>query len=146
MIRGTTAQFKFKLPYPKEEISWITIRFWQPNNPSDLLPITKKENCCVVLDNPNEVYVSLTAEETARFSDKYKAKLQLRGLHTSSGTVFGNKPKLITVYPMDNGVIQEDSPVGEYIIYDGKEISTWQTDNMMVTYDANTILEGQEGS
>lgn len=141
MIRGTTAQFKFKLPYPMTEVSWITIQFWQPNNPNELLPIIKKENCCAVLDKPNEVYVSLTAEETARFSDKYKAKLQLRGLHTSSGTIFGNKPMMFTVYPMENGIIQEDPVTGGYIIYDGNEISTWEPDNTAIVFDANTIIK-----
>ena len=32
MIRGTTAQFKFKLPYAKNELQWITMKFWQPGN------------------------------------------------------------------------------------------------------------------
>ena len=108
MIRGTTAQFKFKLPYPKAELSWTTIKFWQPNNPSRLLPITRKLEDCTAPDDSNELCVSLTAEETSRFLDKYKANLQLRGQHMESGTVFGSKPILFTVYPMNDDILEED--------------------------------------
>jgi hypothetical protein len=73
MIRGTTAQFKFKLPYTKEELAWATIKFWQSRNTNPLLPITKKLEHCDAPDDSKELCVSLTAEETARFSDKYKA-------------------------------------------------------------------------
>ena len=128
MIRGTTAQFKFKLPYAKEELSWVTIKFWQPNNPSRLLPITKKLGDCVVSDDATCLYVSLTAEETARFLDKYKAKIQIRARHAVSGTVFGIKPRLITVYPMEDDVIEEDPYIPSeneegWTILDGGELS-----------------------
>jgi hypothetical protein len=108
MIRGTTTTYKFKLPYPKDEFTWITIKFWQDNNPSELLPITKTKEHCGSLDNPKEICVSLTAEETARFTDKYKAKLQMRALHTVSGVVYGNRAKLITVHPMSDDIINEN--------------------------------------
>ena len=127
MIRGTTAQFKFKLPYLKDELAWATIKFWQPYNPSKLLPITRKLEHCVALDNLNELCVSLTAEETARFLDKYKAKVQLRAQHASSGAVFGCKPIIFTVYPMEDKIIEEDPlfpPEDEdgIIILDGDDI------------------------
>jgi hypothetical protein len=109
MIRGTTAQFKFKLPYPKEELAWATIKFYQPNNPNKLLPITRKLADCATSDNDMELCVSLTAEETSRFLDKYKAKIQLRAQHSKSGTVFGNKPTFVTVYPMLDDILKEDS-------------------------------------
>ena len=127
MIRGTTAQFKFKLPYPKEELLWTTIKFWQPNNLSSLLPITKKLEHCEASDNPMELCVSLTAEETMRFSEKYKAKLQLRAQHGASGTVFGNRPQLITVYPMNDEILNEDPTLPAknedgWVVLDGKPI------------------------
>lgn len=110
MIRGTTAQFKLKLPHPKNELEWMTIKFWQPNNPNELLPIIKRiEHCVTSNDNPNELYVSLTAEETSRFLDKYKAQMQFRAYHPATGKVFGNKTKLITVYSMPDDIIDADS-------------------------------------
>lgn len=127
MIRGTTAAFKFKLPYPKDELTWATIKFWQPNNPNQLLPITKAMIHCDSTDDPQELRVSLTAEETKRFSDKYKAKVQFRSQHAVSGTVFGCKPQTITVYPMGDDIIEEDPalpPANEeaLIVLDGDVI------------------------
>lgn len=127
MIRGTTAQFKFKLPYPKEELSWATIKFWQPQNPSKLLPITRTLEHCHAPDDSKELCVSLTAEETSRFIDKYKANLQLRAQHLESGTVFGTKLIWFTVYPMsddileENPVLPEETPEG-LIVLDGNSI------------------------
>ena len=127
MIRGTTAQFKFKLPYSKDEFDWIRIKFWQSNNPSSLLPITKSQDHCSSTDKPNEICTSLTSEETARFSDKYKATVQLRAFHTTSGTILGNHPQLVPVYPMRDDIIEEDPtmpPVNNegWIILDGHPV------------------------
>lgn len=126
MIRGTTAQFKFKLPYPKDDCEWIRIKFWQPNNLSELLPITRTKDHCEIQEDATEIYVSLTAEETSRFLDKYKAKVQLRA--TAKGVVFGSKPQLVTVYPMSDDIMEEDPtipPENEegWIIFDGEVIS-----------------------
>lgn len=126
MIRGTTALYKFKLPYPKSELVWATIKFWQPNNPSPLLPITRTLDHCTALDDYT-LCATLTAEETARFSDKYKAKLQLRAQHSNSGTVFGCKPVIFTVYPMSDEILEENptlpSPEEEgIIVLDGEDI------------------------
>jgi hypothetical protein len=69
------------------------------------LPITRKLDDCI--DAENIFCVSLTAEETARFLDKYKAKVQLRGQH-QNGTVFGGKPVPFTVYPMADEILKDD--------------------------------------
>ena len=127
MIRGTTAQFKFKIPCTKEELSWATIKFWQDDNMSPYLPITKKLEHCDAPDNSTELYVSLTPDETIRFSEKRKAKVQIRAQHALNGTIFGNRPQLITVYPMNDEILEEDPmmpPVNEegWIILDGKTI------------------------
>jgi hypothetical protein len=127
MIRGTTAQFKFKLPYSYDELTSITIRFWQPNNPSGSLPIYKyKTNCESPVEK--EIHVSLRPSETALFSDKYKAKLQLRA-QPAIGAPFGCKEQLITVYPMPDDIIDDDPiinpevPTEEgWIILDGETI------------------------
>ena len=109
MIRGTTAQFKFKLPYSYCELEWITIKFWQPGNPSERLPITKTKTNCSTTDDPTELCVSLSATETAIFSDKYKGKVQLRAQPFANGS-FGSTQQTFTVYPMHDGIIDEDIP------------------------------------
>jgi hypothetical protein len=129
MIRGTTAQFKFKSPYPKSELEWATVKFWQPNNPSTLLPITKTLNDCALSNDSYELCFSLTAEETSRFLDKYKAKVQLRALHRVTGAVFGCKPQLVAVYPMSDDIIEENPMFPEesedgFTILDGENISS----------------------
>ena len=110
MIRGTTAQFKFKLPYTMDQLEWIRIKFWQPHNPHRLLPITRTKEACSSV-NGTEIYVSLTAEETARFSDKFKAIVQLRAqpIVELGGPVFGSKQHVVTVYPMLDDIIDEDT-------------------------------------
>lgn len=127
MIRGTTAQFKFKLPYPKGELDWATIKFWQPSNPNQFDPITKKLIHCDGPDNAPELCVSLTADETIKFSAKYKGNVQLRAQHAASGTVFGCRPTLFTVYPMNDEILEEDPTLPApnedgWIILDGKPI------------------------
>lgn len=126
MIRGTTAQFKFKLPCNKGNLTVGTIKVWQPNNPNSRLPILKKLHHCSGSDDLPELCVSLTAEETARFSDKYKAKIQLRACH--GGTWFGSKDILIPVYPMPDDIIDSDPiipPEEEgWVIFDGDDIGS----------------------
>ena len=107
MIRGTTAQFKFKLPCEKQYIERAAIKFWQPNNHSDLLPIIKHETDCTNPGDSTELCISLTAEETARFLDTCRAKVQIR-VKLSDGTVFGSKPQFVVVYPMDDEILKED--------------------------------------
>lgn len=109
MIRGTTAQFKFKLPYPMEDIDWIRIKFWQPNNQHELLPVTKAKSNCEQTDIPNEICVSLSATETSYFSDKYRAVVQLRA-QPFGGSVFGSKQQQFSVYPMSDDIIDSDIP------------------------------------
>ena len=129
MIRGTTAQFKFKLPYSYSNLEWITIKFWQPGN-VNLTPITKNKTHCSETDNENEICVSLDATDTAKFSDKYKAKMQLRAQPTVGlGSSFGSKEQLITVYPMLDDIIDEDTTIEpsvptreDWIILDGDTI------------------------
>lgn len=133
MIRGTTAPFKIKLPYTVGELEWVTIKWWQDGNKGTLLaplPITKKlTNCSIVGDTSTskELYVTLTAEETMRFSDKHKAKMQLRGKIASDGRVFGCKPRLLTVYPINDDLLEDDiigSETSEgWIVLDGEPVA-----------------------
>ena len=93
------------------------------------MPIIKNLNHCDTFDDPTELYVSLTAEETQRFSEKYKAVVQLRAQHGSSGTIFGSRKQLVTVYPMRDDIIEENPTLPAeneegWVIFDGETIIT----------------------
>lgn len=128
MIRGTNAQFKFKLPYTKADLSSVTIKFWQPNN-INFSPINKYlDDCGSASEESKELCVSLTADETLRFSDKYKARVQLRGVckEDKGGTVFACRQQLITVYPLNDdfsGDIIVPANDDGFVILDGETIS-----------------------
>jgi hypothetical protein len=79
-------------------------------------------------NNSNELYVSLTANETMRFSDRHKAKMQFRAMLKSNGKVIGCKPKLITVYPINDALLGDDiisDPEFDdaWFVLDGKSIA-----------------------
>ena len=112
MIRGTTAPFTFKLPYPKSQIDWIVVQFWQDDN--SFSPI-RKEFEASWLENDTtsgeyELYVTLTAADTKKFSDKKKAKVQLAArLKDDYGKIrFGSREQLITVYPIQDDLAIDD--------------------------------------
>lgn len=125
MIRGTTAQFKFKLPYHQaDQLDWITIKFWQKENTTSVIK-TKSE--CSTTDNPNEICVSLSPDQTAKFSEKYKGRVQLMA-QPKDGAQFGSRQQLFTVYP--NELISNDPTPepdvppteGGWIILDGEAV------------------------
>ena len=129
MIRGTTAQFKFNMPYSIGDLNWVTIKFWQPGNlGTDIAPlsITKKLSG-EDLSQLEEIVITLSPTETARFSDKLKARVQLRA-NAIDGTTFASKEQLITVYPIHDDIIIDDPEwEGEneegYIVLDGQSIT-----------------------
>jgi hypothetical protein len=130
MIRGTTAQFKFKLPYLVSEVKEVTVNFWQNNNAGTIsapLPITKTLESCATTDNPYEISVTLIPHETARFSSYRKGYVQLEA-ETIDGITFGNTPQMFSVYPNQNIEEDEDVPGGDpddedFIILDGGNIA-----------------------
>lgn len=126
MIRGTTASFRFKLPYKKSDLKWATIKFWQEGNYGTLtapLPITKTLEDCLLPADSKEMCVSLTVDETLRFSDKLKLHVQLgaRLIDEAGGGVFASHEKLFTVHPIRNGIITDD-PTEDAPIEDGLTI------------------------
>jgi hypothetical protein len=130
MIRGTNAQFVFKLPYSFNQISTAKIMFWQPDNngPTDSrpLPIIKILQQCSQSKNPNELCVTLNQEETLRFKADRKAYVQLRA-RTVDGIPVASKQQIITVEPSyDDSVLEDDilpTPDNEgYVYLDGKSI------------------------
>lgn len=129
MIRGTTAQFRFNIPYTFDELGWVNITFWQPGNNGTIehpLPIIKTQDQCNAPNSPNEVCVTLNSEETARFSDKQKAYVQLRA--QADGNIFASKQEQITVYPINDELLEGDldlpAPSEDgWIILDGSTIT-----------------------
>lgn len=113
MIRGTTAQFKFNLPYNYSDLSLVEVTFWQPGNkgPDEVtrpLPIVKVLGQCSACENANEISTTLTEEETLRFSEETKAYVQLRA-QTYDGITFATKQETITVYPIyGDGTLDEN--------------------------------------
>ena len=130
MIKGTTAQFKFKLPCTKEKLLWVTMTVGQTGNPGPEgapLPIIKRLADCPDPMDSTELHISLTPLETMRFSEKRKAYVQFRG-QRSDGSVFGNKTKYVPVYPMSDDILDSDDPIlpgsngDDWIIFDGQPI------------------------
>lgn len=128
MIRGTTAQFRFKLPCNVDELDIARIFFGQSGNngpsKSRPLPIIKRLNQCQC--GERELTVVLNKEETLRFSDKFKAYTQIR-YRTKAGLDFACKKKFFVVYPVeDDSVLDGDiipTPEPEdIIILDGSII------------------------
>lgn len=106
MIRGTTEIFTFKLPCKKGELEWAKAKFWQPYNP--MKPITKTLLDCSEPDESSDFCVSLTAEETQRFSDKYKGMVQFRAKSRYNDVVFASFKEEFTVYPMYDGLLEDE--------------------------------------
>lgn len=126
MIRGTTAYFKFKMPYAYNQVASVTITFWQNHNdgPSESrpLPIIKTLSHCSQTGE-KELSVSLNSEETARFVDIRKAYVQMIAEHIE-GHKFGCKQQEITVYPVEDGepdipVVPPDDDDDGIVILDG---------------------------
>lgn len=112
MIKGTNAQFKFRLPYNFSELKTVQIVFWQPENDgpnsSRPLPIVKILSQCSSTEIPNELSVTLNQEETLRFSEERKAYVQLRGT-TFEDIPIASREKQITVYPVyDDSIIDDE--------------------------------------
>lgn len=124
MVRGTHEEFRFTIPYIKEEIASIKIIFWQEGRvgtTAQPFPIVKTGiSPEVVWCASNVISVVLNPEETLRFTDEKKAYTQFMGILTS-GRKFGNKPKMFSVDPTYDDIIIEDITVTEddIAIFDG---------------------------
>ena len=131
MVRGTTAQFKFSLPYNYDDLKSAEIVFWQSGNygtTENPLPIRKSLEQCYGVEGTKELSVALSPSETLRFSEKAKAKTQLRA-STFEGICFASKQEIITVYPSYDDSILDDvvptpggSQLGNWTVLDGGAI------------------------
>ena len=100
MIRATSQQFKFKIPYDISDVDKVNIMFWQEddNSDEDAVLIVKTKEMCEQLDS-RTLCVTLHSEETSRFAVDRKAYVQFRAI-TQDGFAFGSQRKQLTVYPM----------------------------------------------
>jgi hypothetical protein len=144
MIRGTTAQFKFKLPYTKENVESIEVVWWQHGhsgiNRDFPLPIAKQykrtfdADGAIVTSGPwnwlddRTIGVKLWQQETITFSDKRKAYVQMRG-KSVDGHVFASDQELVTVYPI----------YGDYVF--GDEIIPAPNEDGMTVFDGGDITQ-----
>ena len=133
MIRGTTAPFKFKLPYEFSDDMLLAITFWQENYNGPKftrpLPIVKVAEQCEPLEDAHWILVSLSPEETARFKTDRKAFVQFQGKIKSTGVGFASHAKEIIVYAAYNESIWEEDiipsltpDISDIIIFDGSDI------------------------
>jgi hypothetical protein len=76
---------------------------------------------------PNELRVVLNQEETMRFTEKRKAKVQLRGI-TNTDEPIASLTQLITIYPVyDETILDSDAEMPApnadgWIVLDGQTI------------------------
>ena len=90
MIRGTTPRIIYKFPFDVASITQIRIYFTQGNRTI----IVKDESDCTFEDNT--VSVTLTEEETFKFSAKKRIDVNAR--FATGGVVGGTIHKYIDVY------------------------------------------------
>lgn len=130
MIRGTNAQFRFKLPYNYSELKSVKITFWQDENNGPAanrpLPIIKILEQCSQTDKSNELSITLNQEETLRFSEERKGWVQLRGV-TIDGIPIASNQKQFVVHPVYDDSILDDEilPTPDYdgwVFLDGSTI------------------------
>ena len=141
MIRGTTAVFKFTLPHELQHIAEAKVVFWQEGYKGTLtnpLPIVKEYTNTkdLVGITSKDLVVVLNGAETKAFTDKLKARVQLKAVSEEyvdehgqviTRTSLGTIPQLFTVYPMDDsiidGAIDENTQTqGGYVVLDGGNI------------------------
>lgn len=136
MIRGTTSQFKFEIPYDFSDLKSVNVVFWQDGNdgPSEarklplILQYNKDDgglpNSLSWSSESNQIVATFDPEQTARFMDDRTAKIQLSAT-TTSGIRFASEQQSITVYPIYEGMefsdedVAKPSPNDGYIILDG---------------------------
>lgn len=142
MIRGTTAPFKFKLPYTWDKVCAARATFKQIQDNGETLTIVKTYDTRRIehpnpggfTPDPNDnsiVYVVLNSNETLQFSDKRKANVQFKSYCEDNG-VIASKLQKFTVYPIEDSETFEELP-NTPSVYDG-----------IFVLDAGEILAGGE--
>lgn len=138
MIRGAEQAFKFTTSFNFDEICNIVAVFSQPHNTgttSAPMPIKKyysrgdiNEGFSQVDGDPKSFVSMLSAEETMRFSEKYKGNVQVTVYCDVLNRTDKSKIEYFTVYPTMSDEIFSDIPSGN-------------TDGLMRELDAGRIIE-----
>lgn len=101
IIRGTTPEHKFDIPYPQELIKDIRVTYGQRG--SSLFTKTLKE--CTLGDE--ELKVPLTQEDTFKFVANRPVHIEIRILFTDGNVVRTEDPiRLRVIDTMDTEVMQ----------------------------------------
>lgn len=93
--RGTTPSFTFDLSVHLDGVEELNITFTQLNT----VILEKNKNDIIVLESGN-VKITLTAEETNLFSDKYEVKCQFRIKYENGAIITSEPPIVFEVDPM----------------------------------------------
>lgn len=126
MIRGAEQAFKFTTSFDFKDICNIVAVFSQPHNSGTTLapmPITKYYNrdpegsnrndgFSAVEGDPKSFISMLSAEETMRFSEKYKGCVQVAVYCDAVNRTDKSKIEYFPVYPTINDDIFSDIPSG----------------------------------
>jgi hypothetical protein len=171
MIRGVSAEFIFDLPCQYLDLKSAQVAFWQEDyyGPSDLrrLPIIKTLEYCKRGPKPTQLSVTLSREETARFTELRKAYVQFAGVKMgfdANGNAvdqgIGHKKEMITVYPIHNSlepgeIILPTINHNDLYFLDGGELFSGDNDvifldsgfvtsnnNYFIFLDGGNVIEG----
>jgi hypothetical protein len=112
MTQGTYVQFTFDLPCAYGVLKNVEIVFWQENNNavsiSRPFPITKTLRQCSQGYEFNQLVVTLSREETLRFSAEHKAYMRLSAQQLN-GKKFISHKHIITIDPAHDDSMQDDT-------------------------------------
>lgn len=140
MIKGTTAPFKFKVPYAFDEITKIVAVFDQKHYDGTTeapLPIkkvydmlsepTRNDGFSVSDDNNMEVHTALTPYETMRFSEKEKGYAQIQVWYADRDITVASKLNKFSVYPVMNEDIVDvfepsEQPEDDVYVFDAGKV------------------------
>jgi hypothetical protein len=110
VIRGTSQQFKFSIPYNYEDLTDVRIAFWQEDNHGTedyTLPIIKTKNDCTSNPFGTILYVTLNSKESLAFATDRKAFVQMRAT-TIDGFTFGCRKKSFTVHTINEELLPDE--------------------------------------
>lgn len=101
VIRGTTPEHEFDLPYPKELVESLRVTYGQKGK----VIFTKRWGDCKITDD--KIIVSLSQEETFLFSAQHHIQIEIRLKLTDGKVVRTEEPIVLRVIDtMDDEVIE----------------------------------------
>ena len=101
VIRGTTPEHEFDLPYPRELVQSLRVTYGQKGK----VVFTKRWGDCQITED--KIIVSLTQEETFLFSARNLLEIEIRLKLTNGKVVRTEEPIVLRVIDtMDDEVIE----------------------------------------